>query len=174
MEQTILDQQTRTGVTIMRIDTGVDTGNIIDQKQESVLETDTTLSLAQKLYPIGTQMFIDQLSKHPHGDFNENPQINDSATITSRYTKNDARIVWNTTAQNISALVRAYYPKPLAWTTLSELVSHFSNKGVKNDSIEKRVIIHNGIVENDMFTPSHVQLEGKNIIDWKTFRNGYL
>jgi len=175
LEQTILSGVESSGVTVIKINNGVDTGNIISQKPLPVLPTDTTLSLANRLYREGIDQFISLLNTTFDGKFIETEQDDTKATYTTRYHKEDAQIDWNLPVQQIDRMIRAYYPKPLAWTTVSELILQYNpTVTVRENWTQKRIQILEATYISGTLKPKTVVIEGKTPIPWEAFLNGYV
>lgn len=175
MEQTILDGVETSGVTIMRIGSGVDTGAIVAQKQIPILATDTTFSLAERYYPEGVGMFLEIINKNPVGNFPEKPQDDAKATYTKKYETETAHIDWGKSVDEIDRLIRTFYPKPLAWTSVGELVRYVNpDKSIPKTWYMKRIQILSAMRMDDSIIPEMVVIEGKSPIAWDVFANGYV
>jgi len=114
IQTAILDGKTRTGVTIMRLDAGMDSGDIILQKEIEIRPDDTTLSLSQRLGEIGAALLVEALGQIEQGRATFTLQDHARATVTRMYGKQDGRIRWELPARRIHNLVRAAIPWPVA------------------------------------------------------------
>ena len=110
----ILEGKMRTGITIMRLDAGTDSGDIILQKEVEIRPDDTTLSLSQRLGEIGAGLLVEALDLIEQGRATFTPQDHARATVTRMYGKEDGRILWELPARRIHNLVRAAVPWPVA------------------------------------------------------------
>ncbi len=174
MQQAILDGLTETGVTLMKINEKFDTGPIIKQVSFSIALTDTTYNLAQKAFPLGITMFLEALDELANDNLIEKEQVGE-ASYTKSIKKDDAHIDFSEDIKVIDRKIRAFYPKPIAWAYLSELVKYFSpNQNVPSKWQEKRVLLLNSQLLNDTLQINKLQLEGKSPISWKQFASGYL
>ncbi|MGI9252426.1 MAG: methionyl-tRNA formyltransferase, partial [Thermomicrobiales bacterium] len=117
----IAEGESETGVTLMRMDAGLDTGDIISSIAAPVTTTDTTESLAAVLAAAGAELAASELPRFARGELRARPQPG-GATITRMQTKDDGWIDWSRPATDLERHVRAMWPWPRAWTTLGERV----------------------------------------------------
>jgi methionyl-tRNA formyltransferase len=115
----ILDGNFRTGVTLMGMDTGLDTGPILAQQSIDIEPTDTTASLTPKLAHLAANVMIEALDDLLLGRLTPVPQDDAQATITRPMVKADGWIEWSQPAVQIERQVRAMWDWPRAWTTLN-------------------------------------------------------
>lgn len=114
IQSAVLNGDTLTGVTIMRIDIGIDSGDIVLQKEEPILPDDTSGTLTDRLAQLGADMLIETLELIENGEATFTQQDHDKATHTEFFTKKHGRIVWAEPAHKINNLVRATNPWPVA------------------------------------------------------------
>ncbi len=108
-----------TGVTIMQMDRGLDTGNILKQRELPIADHDTSASLHDKLSNIGADLLIECISMlSSGGSLRPEKQNAELATYAPRLDKPEAAINWTESAIVISRKVRAYNPWPISWTEL--------------------------------------------------------
>jgi methionyl-tRNA formyltransferase len=107
--------ESETGVTIMKIDEGMDTGDILSIQKVPVLEELSTGELESILAVAGAQLLIPTLEKYLNGALIPEPQNHELATYAPRITKKDGRIDWRKNANSISRQVRAMNPWPGAF-----------------------------------------------------------
>jgi len=108
----ILNGDAFTGVTIMRLDKGVDTGPIVAQASVGITDWDTTGTLTEKLSRIGGQVLLDVLPCWVDGRIDSSPQDEALASYTRKVKKTDGVIDWTVSAVQLSRRVRAYQPWP--------------------------------------------------------------
>lgn len=106
-----------TGVTTMKIDAGLDTGDILLKREEEIRDDDTTESLSVRLSAIGAQLMIETLSCLEQGGITPQPQEHSQATLAPILKKEDGRIDWRMPAQALTWRVRGLRPWPGAFTT---------------------------------------------------------
>lgn len=113
----ILEGDKVTGVTIMILDAGMDSGPILKQKETAISDEDTTASLSSKLAAIGAELLIEVLPLWLESKIKPVQQDDSRATYTKTLTKEDGRIDWNSSAVSIWRRVRAFNPWPGCYTT---------------------------------------------------------
>jgi len=104
------------GVSVMRLDAGTDTGPVFTRAQVPVLFNDTAESLTPRLFRIGAQLLLEVLAELPSAKMMPSPQNDALATYTSEIAREDGKIDWQRTAEEIGRMVRAYQPWPEAYT----------------------------------------------------------
>ena len=118
VERAILAGDASTGVTIMQLDAGLDTGPILLQRRVDILRTHTGGSLRAELAVLGAGALLEALSGIASGVLTARPQPAEGATYASRIEKAEARIDWTQDAFAIERQVRAFNPEPVAETRL--------------------------------------------------------
>ncbi len=114
IQTAILCGDTETGVTIMRLDAGMDTGDMLLQERAPIAPDDTTASLTERLASFGAELLVRGIGLVASGEAVFTPQDPAAATVTRRYEKQDGRIRWAASAREIHNLVRAAVPWPVA------------------------------------------------------------
>ncbi len=114
----ILAGDETTGVTIMLMDAGMDTGPVLLQQPHPIDPEDTTGTLSEKLSIFGAGLLVDALPRWLRGEIAPAPQDDSQATTTSLLRKEDGRIDWTRTAVAIWRQIRACNPWPGAYTHL--------------------------------------------------------
>ena len=113
----ILDGETITGVTIMHMDEGLDTGPILAQAECSIAPDDTTATLTAKLADAGAELLVTTLPGWLVGQIQAQPQDGSLATYCRLLKKADGHLDWTQHAANLDRQVRACDPWPGAFTT---------------------------------------------------------
>jgi methionyl-tRNA formyltransferase len=108
-----------TGVTIMQMDAGLDTGDMVLAQTLPILPTDTTGSLHDKLADLGATLMVQTLSQLQAGKLQRLPQPAVGICYASKIDKLEAGVDWNQTAEVIARRVRAFNPNPVAHTSLN-------------------------------------------------------
>lgn len=114
----ILDGRTETGVTIMQMEAGLDTGPMLEQVAEPILPEDDTGTLEQRLGEAGGRLLVEVLERLDRGSITPTPQDNAASSYAAKVKPADARIDWSQEASRVALAVRAFRPRPGAWTTL--------------------------------------------------------
>jgi methionyl-tRNA formyltransferase len=108
----IINGETRTGVTIMQMDEGMDTGGILAQESMPIGPHDTAGDLRSKLSELGSRLLIDTLSRIESGGLTAVPQDNSKASTAPLLKKDDGLIDWTMSAREIHNRVRGLSPWP--------------------------------------------------------------
>jgi methionyl-tRNA formyltransferase len=116
----ILNGEKMTGVTTMVMDEGMDTGDILLQRETPMGEEETCEMLQDRLASSGAQLLKETLEKIKAGNVRPIPQDHSKATYAPLLKKEDGRINWEKGAREIDRQVRAFNPWPGAFTTLGD------------------------------------------------------
>jgi methionyl-tRNA formyltransferase len=106
-----------TGVTIMRLDEGLDTGPILAQEECHIIPHETTSSLTAKLAEQGARLLVETIPRWLGGEIQAQPQDEALATYCDHLRKTDGLLDWNQPAQYLDRQIRAYDPWPGTFTT---------------------------------------------------------
>lgn len=109
-----------TGVTIMQMDKGLDTGDMILTSTCEITPQDTSASLYEKLANLGPIALLDSLKLMATGNYPRQPQDNNLATHAAKLNKNEAELDWQLPAEVLDRKVRSYIPWPVAQFTFNE------------------------------------------------------
>lgn len=116
----ILNGATETGITIMQMDEGLDTGDILLQKSLPIKPEDTAASVAVKLAELGGSLLVDTLDKIRTGTIQPLAQDEEQATLAPPLSKEQGHIDWYEPALAISCRIRGLDPWPTAYTFLND------------------------------------------------------
>ena len=119
IQRAILAGDRETGITIMQMDQGLDTGAMLLKKRCPITETDTAASLHDTLAQLGARSIVEALQMVHRGELLPTPQDNDFATYAGKLSKAEARIDWTQTANQIERMLRAYNPFPGAFSEIN-------------------------------------------------------
>lgn len=134
----ILDGEEETGVSIMQMNEGLDTGDILTVSKVKIERTETGGSLFDKLAAEGGRLLVETLGLLEKGEVKPQPQPADSPTPYARMiVKEDGRIDWNRDAAAIERQVRGLDPWPGAWTRLNGKVFKILQSCIPEDSETK-------------------------------------
>lgn len=120
IQHAISNGEQETGVTIMRLDTGMDTGDILSQETAIIDPLDTSESLHARLAEEGADLLVRTLDGLAQNTITPVKQDHESATLAPRLNKKDGRIDWRDSAENIDCFVRGMHPWPGAFTHLND------------------------------------------------------
>ncbi len=113
----IVRGETVTGITAMQIDAGLDTGDILLQRETAIAADDTTETLSARLSLMGAEVMLETLEKLERGEIRPHPQDHSQATLAPILKKEDGRIHWRMGALEIERRVRGLQPWPGAYTS---------------------------------------------------------
>ena len=124
----IVNGERETGVTIMLLDEGMDTGNIIDAEKTDILDDDDTLSLSNMLCVLGADLMLRVLDRIEQGGrIDGTPQDHAQATMAPLLKKADGLLDWNMTNEQIICRMRGLQPWPTAFSFLHGRAWKFLN-----------------------------------------------
>ena len=103
---------TQTGITIMQMDDGLDTGDMLALQAEPIAPTDTTASLHDRLATIGGRLLIDTLPALLNGTAQATPQSAEGVTYAEKISKTEAALDWTRPAEVLARQIRAFNPFP--------------------------------------------------------------
>ena len=112
----ILAGDAETGITLMQMDEGLDTGPILAQRALTISNDDTTGTLTPKLATLSAELMIETLPRILAGEIASQPQDHTRATMFTQIRKEDGLIDWSRPANEIARRVRAFDPWPSAFT----------------------------------------------------------
>jgi methionyl-tRNA formyltransferase len=107
-----------TGVALMVMDAGIDTGAVVSQEWMPVADDDTSESLGGRLARMGAEMAVRDVPRWVAGELVALPQGGSGASLTRTLSKADGWIDWTRPAADIERQIRAMWPWPRAWTTI--------------------------------------------------------
>jgi methionyl-tRNA formyltransferase len=119
VQRAILRGDRETGISIFRLDEGMDTGPVYAAHKISLVGNETYGSLLSELALLAAPVLLTVLENIEKGS-SPIPQIEDGATLAPKLSKGEARINWQKSADEIERQVRAMNPWPIAWTTVND------------------------------------------------------
>lgn len=115
IQRAILAGDTETGITIMQMDEGLDTGAMLLQETIPITDATTAETLHNALADCGARLIVKALEQVAAGTLAPRPQPEDGVTYAKKVQPADARIDWHASAAAIDRTVRAFAPRPSAW-----------------------------------------------------------
>jgi methionyl-tRNA formyltransferase len=177
----IANGETATGVTTMRIDAGLDTGDILLQTQMPIAITDTSESLASRLADLGAELMVETLIGLRSGTVQPRRQDDSQATVAPILKKEDGLINFGRTAEEIYDRLRGFQPWPGAYASFRGKQLQIRN--AKPGEPERKLSPGELLLEQNRLTVGcgsgtalqllEVQPEGKKRISALDFANGY-
>jgi len=176
----ILAGEGQTGVTIMLMDEGMDTGPILAQAECKIKPRDTTGSLSVKLAHLGADLLVETLPRWLEGQTVPQPQDNSLATYCQMITKQDGLIDWSLPATDLWLRVRAYDPWPGAYTywrgkRLKILRARPVTVGTSDEEPGRVISLDDGVAVvagTDALLLEEIQLAGKKALAAQEFIRG--
>ena len=166
------------GVTTMRIDAGLDTGDILLQKEIAIAHQDTAATLAPRMAAIGADLMVETLRGLQAGTVRPRPQDHAKATLAPILKKEDGQIDFQLTAQAIVNRLRGFQPWPGAYTSFRGKNLHiWAAQPVERMLAAAEIVVESGhlivgcgVGALDLF---EVQLEGKKRMPAADFVHGH-
>ncbi len=119
IQSALKNGDTETGVTIMIMDKGMDTGPILSQKKVMIDRDETYPELDRRLAEVASSLLTETLPRYCDGSLTSTPQDDTEATICKKLSRDDGKIDWNNTTKEIYDLYRGLTPWPGIWTSLN-------------------------------------------------------
>jgi methionyl-tRNA formyltransferase len=177
----IANGETQTGVTTMRIDAGMDTGDILLQEEIDIAPEETATELAESMAEAGAPRMLETLRGLAAGKLVARPQNNGEATYAPLLKKEDGRIDWKRPAQEIYNRMRGFAPWPGAYTAFRGQSCHlwgepFSLRAV-NVGPPGTIFLEDGQIliacgHTTLLRLLSVKVEGRKQISAEEFANG--
>jgi methionyl-tRNA formyltransferase len=178
IQRAILAGDRETGVTIMQMDEGLDTGPILLQQAVPILPETTAGELAETLAGLGTKLMVEALGGVAAGKLVPRRQPQDGVTYAPKIRSEEARLDWRLPADTLERQVRAFTPRPGAW---------FSGGGERIRVLRAEIEPHGinvppGTVLDDrlaiacgagVFRPLKLQRPGRGALDADAFLRGF-
>ncbi len=115
----IASGETETGVTVMKMDAGLDTGPIVSQRRTPILPADDSATLHDRLAQLGAELLVETIPDYVAGKISPKPQPAEGASYAAKIKKEDGKIDWNEPAERILNRLRAFTPWPGIFTFLN-------------------------------------------------------
>ena len=181
IQAAILNGDEQTGLTIIKMDKGLDTGPIVAQTIIKIDDNDTAETLYNKLSAMGADFMVETVKKYIAGKITPKIQDSSQASYVKEITKSDGLIDWKKPAVNLEKFIRAMNSWPMAWTWQDG--KQVKIIAVQNQPIEinsykpgKTFKYNNGLAVQcgrDALIIKTLQLEGKNALESEEFLRGH-
>ena len=184
IERAIQSGDSETGISIMKMNEGLDTGDILLTKKHSISNFETSGSLTESLSILGSELIIEAIDQLP--GFDPKMQEHSKATYAKKILKAEARINWNQSANNINQIIRAFNPRPIAQSNAeakefhdkvlriieAEVISSETSDPPGSVIKQNKEVCHIA-TGSGILSLKRVQLAGKNVVSIKDFNNAY-
>jgi methionyl-tRNA formyltransferase len=167
------------GVTTMRIDAGLDTGDILLQKEIPIAPRDTAVTLAPRMAAIGADLMIETLRRLQSGTIHPRPQDHAKATLAPILKREDGEVDFQRTAQEIMNRLRGFQPWPAAYTSFRGKNLHiWSAQPVECTAATAELLVESGLLivgcgAGSALQLLEVQIEGKKRMPAADFVHGH-
>jgi methionyl-tRNA formyltransferase len=180
----ILDGRATTGVTIMLMDAGMDTGPVLTQAEHAIHPDDTTASLSERLASQGADLLVATLPRWLAGEMSPTPQdqLPGEVSLCRLIKKEDGLIRWGQPAAYIERMTRAFHPWPSAFTTWHGEPFKIWRASVVEGEVTEGQITPGRVVATPqgvavgtgagLLLLHSVQPAGKRVLDIRSFLNG--
>jgi len=180
----IAEGETRTGVTVMRIDAGLDTGPTLSRVETEIGADETAPELAARLAQLGAPLVANTLVKYACGEVHPVEQDHEHATFAPIIKKEHGRINWSHTATKIHNRIRAFQPWPGAYSSFREQRCLLWGRPAPLEVTTKLAPAPEGTIvasgerwyaacgERTWLELTDVQLEGRTRVSARDFANG--
>jgi len=175
----LINGEKETGITIMKMDSGMDTGNIISSHKIKINDDDDTLILTEKLSILSAKKIVEFINNLVlNGSYESKSQNENEATLAPKIKKEDALIDWQKDAEGIRNLIRGCNPWPVAHTHFKGQIIRIFKVSLDNSSninpgqiVNKdgRLIVGCGQGSIEIF---EIQRSGQKRLSGKEFLNG--
>lgn len=180
IQRALLAGDTRTGVTIMRMEAGLDTGPVLSRQALAIDPGDTGGSLHDRLAALGADMIVAALDSIESGTAVFRPQEDAGATYARKLSKEEALVDWTRPAELLDRQVRAFDPWPVAETRLDgqqlriwrahvAKTASLALPGTVLAADESGIVVMTG---EDALVIQRLQLAGKRVVDAAEFLRG--
>lgn len=174
----ILHGDNQTGVTLMQMDQGLDTGPMIASRAVSIPEDLEAGLLSDQLAQLGGEMLVEILPRYLAGEITPTPQDDSLATYAPMLKKSDGKLDFEQPAEQLARQIRAYHPWPGSFTIWKEkpLKIHRAHAVAGKKGAPGTTAIHGGLpaihTANGILVLEQLQPAGKKSMHGETFLNG--
>jgi len=180
IQRAIEKGDSETGITIMQMDSGLDTGPMLEQFTCSIMPDDTAGKLHDRLAELSAANINDLLSKIVNHEANPIEQDNSKATYANKISKQEAKIDWTQSAIELERKIFAFNPFPVTHTTINNINIRIWEAEIKQgpDNLLTGAILNNKtsldiMTGQDVLAITRLQLPGKRPMSAKDFLNGH-
>ena len=178
IQAAILAGDDETGVTIMKMNSGIDTGSILSQRSVQIVPDETGVSLFEKMAPVGADLLMETLPGYLNGDLIPKPQTEVGATYAPMLKKEDGLLDFTRSAMELERRVRAMNPWPGAFFTwqgkqVKVLRAHISKETTPGAGLRSIKEGYPAVGTSDgSLVLDEIQPAGKKLMPGKAFLSG--
>ena len=177
IQRAILEGYTETGITIMQMDAGMDTGAILHQVVAPIAPDETGGELMERLAELGAEALVEGLTLMEEAGLEPKPQDHARATMAPKIRREEERIDWTCEAEAVARKIRAFDPNPGAWTSCRSRELKLFGGSAGGESGEPGRVLEAGEVlriacGSGAVTATEVQPAGRARMAARAFVNG--
>lgn len=175
IQRAIIAGDAVTGVQVMRMEEGLDTGPVLASAETPIDVDDTTASVHDRLAALGAPLMVEALARVARGDAVETPQAAEGVTYAHKITPAETRIDWSKSAREIDCAIRGLSPAPGAWFELNGvrvkvLLSRVGQgEGAPGEVLDNKLLVATGAGAVRLLK---LQREGRGALDAEAFLRG--
>ena len=182
IQRAIQAGDTQTGISIMQMDEGLDTGNILLQKSCDINSDETAATLHDRLAELGAEALVETLDQIETLAFKGQAQDDAKACYAAKLNKAEADIDWSQPAVSIERMIRAFNPFPVAFSTLkgyrlriwqAEVIHDGNNTAPPGSVVESNKDCIDIVTGEGILRINTLQLAGKNKVSAEEFLRGH-
>jgi methionyl-tRNA formyltransferase len=175
----VINGEAQTGCTVFWVTQKMDTGNIINQCSSPIGKNETTGQVYDRLKVLGSELLIEAVNSIADGTSTAYEQNDEEATRAPKLFRDDCKIDFHQSAQEVHNKIRGLSPVPGAWAELDDLIFHlYQSKMGPAEPVKPGTLRMHGDdllagCEEGTVVLETVQLEGKRQMNGRDFMNGY-
>lgn len=180
IQAAILNGDTVSGITIMQMDPGIDTGPMLKARELAIDPEDTTVSLSAKMADLAAELLIEVIPEYASGALQPQPQPEEGACYTGMINKEDGILDFSQSAYSLNCKVRAYNPWPCAMFEIGgenfKVYKAHTAENTENLAPGTRTVVKGipAIAASDgLLVLDELQAPGKKAMPGKAFLSGY-
>ncbi len=180
IQAAIVSGDSETGITVMYMDEGLDTGDILVQSKMAISPNETGGSLHDRLAKIAPAALRDGLAQLASGSAVRVPQDSNAATYAPKLERDDGLIDWRESADKIERKIRAFHPWPGSYTNLRDASNQLRKLKILSATVVPTSTIAPGVIDgvaigaaDGALLLNQVQLEGKRRMSAADFARGH-
>jgi methionyl-tRNA formyltransferase len=176
IQRAIMAGDTQTGVCIMQMDAGLDTGPVLACRPTPIGPHDTAATLHDRLAALGAPLMVETLAALAAGRLVPTPQSETGVTYATKIDKAEARIDWTRSAADLDTHIRGLSPFPGAWCEIAGervkllMAAPEEGAGAPGEVLDNRLLVACGTAALRLVT---LQRAGKGPMDAATFQRGF-
>ena len=183
IQRALLEGDKETGICIMKVEKELDSGPIISKKKIEIKEIDTAGTVFEKASNYGRRLLTKSIKNIVNRNFKLIPQDHKEATYAKKIKKEETKINWKNNAESINLQIRAFCPRPGAWTKIkgtTKRLKILKAEIIQNINLDEETKSYGSVTPplivkcgKDFIKIIKLQPEGKKILSANDFINGF-